>query len=53
VADHIQNLETEMEQIQSSVKHLNQQEQRWQKLEDHIKCSFQLQRGYFDEMSEK
>jgi hypothetical protein len=41
-----------MEKIKSNIEHLSEQEARWQKLENYIKRSFQLQQSYLDEMSE-
>lgn len=52
VADYIQKCESEMEKIKSNIEHLSEQEARWQKLENYIKRSFQLQQSYLDEMSE-
>ncbi|XP_033607662.1 uncharacterized protein LOC111865310 isoform X2 [Cryptotermes secundus] len=52
VADYIQKCESEMEKIKSNIEHLNEQEARWQKLENYIRRSFQLQHNCLDEMAE-
>jgi hypothetical protein len=52
VADYIQKCESEMEKIKSNIEHLCEQEARWQKLENYIKRSFQLQHNCVDDMTE-
>jgi hypothetical protein len=52
VADYIQKCESEMEKIQSKIEHLSEQEARWQKLENYIRRSFQLQHNCLDELAE-
>jgi hypothetical protein len=53
VADYIQKCESEMENIKSNIQHLSEQEAHWQKLENYIKRSFQLQHNCLDEMAER
>jgi CII-binding regulator of phage lambda lysogenization HflD len=53
VTDYIQKCESEMEEINSKIEHLKQQEARWQELENTVKLLSQLQHKYVDEISER
>lgn len=53
MADYVENLESEIEKIETNIEHLGQQEARLQKLENYIKHSFHLQQTYLNEISDR